>query len=251
MAFCHPYDDPDVIAGQGTLGLELLEDIDDLELLIVPLGGGGLLAGTALAIKHHRPNVKIIGVQASICAPFIHGFSPDGQVLTLADGIAVKQPGKFTKPIIDNYVDEIIEVDEDSIADAVVLLMEHSKMLVEGGGAVGLSALITQQMKPTTTGSTCIVLSGGNIDIGLIPNLVRRNETNEGRRLTIFVRLPDRPGSLASVLNICASNDANVIEVQHVREGIPLHPRETGIQLVLEVKDEKHAKKLERIIGNA
>jgi threonine dehydratase len=244
MAFCHPYDDPDVIAGQGTLGLELLEDIDDLELLIVPLGGGGLLAGTALTIKHHRPKVKIIGVQASICAPFIHGFSPDGRVLTLADGIAVKQPGKFTKPIIDKWVDEIIEVDEDSIADAVVLLMEHSKMLVEGGGAVGLSALLTQQVTPTTTGSTCIVLSGGNIDIGLIPNLVRRNETNEGRRLTIFVRLPDRPGSLASVLNICASNDANVIEVQHVREGIPLHPRETGIQLVLEVRDDQHAQQI-------
>lgn len=249
MAFCHPYDDPDVIAGQGTLGLELLEDIDDLELLIVPLGGGGLLAGTALSIKHHRPNVKIIGVQASVCAPFIHGFSPDGQVLTLADGIAVKQPGKFTKPIIDKYVDEIIEVDEDSIADAVVLLMEHSKMLVEGGGAVGLSALITQQVTPTTTGSTCIVLSGGNIDIGLIPNLVRRNETNEGRRLTIFVRLPDRPGSLASVLNICANNDANVIEVQHVREGIPLHPRETGIQLVLEVRDHEHANSIVDLIG--
>ena len=250
MAFCHPYDDPDVIAGQGTLGLELLEDIDDLELLIVPLGGGGLLAGTALAIKHHRPNLKIIGVQASICAPFIHGFSPDGQVLTLADGIAVKQPGKFTKPIIDKYVDEIIEVDEDSIADAVVLLMEHSKMLVEGGGAVGLSALLTQQITPAKTGSTCIVLSGGNIDIGLIPNLVRRNETNEGRRLTIFVRLPDRPGSLASVLNICASNDANVIEVQHVREGIPLHPRETGIQLVLEVRNNEHADQIKSIIGD-
>ena len=244
MAFCHPYDDPDVIAGQGTLGLELLEDIDDLELLIVPLGGGGLLAGTALAIKHHRPNVKIIGVQASVCAPFIHGFSPDGQVLTLADGIAVKQPGKFTKPIIDKYVDEIIEVDEDSIADAVVLLMEHSKMLVEGGGAVGLSTLITQQIKPSTTGSTCIVLSGGNIDIGLIPNLVRRNETNEGRRLTIFVRLPDRPGSLAGILEVCASNGANVIEVIHVREGIPLHPRETGIQLVLEVRGRDHVQEI-------
>jgi threonine dehydratase len=240
MAFCHPYDDPDVIAGQGTLGLELLEDIDDLKLLIVPLGGGGLLAGTALAIKHHRPNVKIIGVQASICAPFIHGFSPDGQVLTLADGIAVKQPGKFTKPIIDKYVDEIIEVDEDSIADAVVLLMEHSKMLVEGGGGVGLSTLLTQQITPAKTGSTCIVLSGGNIDIGLIPNLVRRNETNEGRRLTIFVRLPDRPGSLAGILDVCASNGANVIEVIHVREGIPLHPRETGIQLVLEVRGREH-----------
>ena len=244
MAFCHPYDDPDVIAGQGTLGLELLEDIDDLELLIVPLGGGGLLAGTALAIKHHRPNVKIIGVQASVCAPFIHGFSPDGQVLTLADGIAVKQPGKFTKPIIDRYVDEIIEVDEDSIADAVVLLMEHSKMLVEGCGAVGLSALLTQQITPAKTGSTCIVLSGGNIDIGLIPNLVRRNETNEGRRLTIFVRLPDRPGSLAGILDVCATNGANVIEVIHVREGIPLHPRETGIQLVLEVRGRDHVQQI-------
>jgi threonine dehydratase len=241
MAFCHPYDDPDVIAGQGTLGLELLEDIDDLELLIVPLGGGGLLAGTALAIKHHRPNIKIIGVQASICAPFIHGSSPDGQVLTLADGIAVKQPGKFTKPIIDQYVDEIIEVDEDSIADAVVLLMEHSKMLVEGGGAVGLSALLTQQVTPTTTGSTCIVLSGGNIDIGLIPNLVRRNETNEGRRLTIFVRLPDRPGSLALLVDVCAKNDANIIEVLHIRESVRLHARETGIQVVLEVKNPEHA----------
>jgi threonine dehydratase len=244
MAFCHPYDDPDVIAGQGTLGLELLEDIDDLELLIVPLGGGGLLAGTALAIKHHRPNVKIIGVQASICAPFIHGVSPDGQVLTLADGIAVKQPGKFTKPIIDKYVDEIIEVDEDSIADAVVLLMEHSKMLVEGGGGVGLSALITQQITPASTGTTCIVLSGGNIDIGLIPNLVRRNETNEGRRLTIFVRLPDRPGSLARLVDVCARNDANIIEVQHIREGVKLHARETGIQMVLEVKSDVHAKSI-------
>jgi threonine dehydratase len=241
MAFCHPYDDPDVIAGQGTLGLELLEDIDDLELLIVPLGGGGLLAGTALAIKHHRPNVKIIGVQASICAPFIHGVSPDGQVLTLADGIAVKQPGKLTKPIIDKYVDELIEVDEDSIADAVVLLMEHSKMLVEGGGAVGLSALLTQQATPTKTGSTCIVLSGGNIDIGLIPNLVRRNETNEGRRLTIFVRLPDRPGSLALLVDVCAKNDANIIEVLHIRESVRLHARETGIQVVLEVKNPQHA----------
>jgi threonine dehydratase len=244
MAFCHPYDDFDVIAGQGTLGLELLEDIDDLELLIIPLGGGGLLSGTALAIKQQRPNVKIIGVQASVCAPFIHGTSPDGQVLTLADGIAVKQPGAITKPIIDKWVDDIIEVDEDQIADAVVLLMEHSKMLVEGGGAVGLSTLLTRQLLPATTGTTCIVLSGGNIDIGLIPNLVRRNETNEGRRLTIFVRLPDRPGSLAGLLKVCSENDANIIEVQHIREGVKLHPRETGIQVVLEVIDSWHAEKI-------
>ena len=247
MAFCHPYDDPDVIAGQGTLGLELLEDIDDLELLIIPLGGGGLLAGTALAIKQQHPNVRIIGVQASVCAPFIHGTSPNGKVLTLADGIAVKQPGNYTKPLIDKWVDQIIEVDEDSIADAVVILMEHTKMLVEGGGAVGLAALLTNQIVPSQYGTTCIVLSGGNIDIGLIPNLVRRNETNEGRRLTIFVRLPDRPGSLASLLEVCAAHEANVIEVQHVREGIPLHPRETGIQLVLEVQDRDHIEELLKV----
>jgi threonine dehydratase len=244
MIFCHPYNDVDVIAGQGTLGLELLEELDDLSLVIVPLGGGGLLSGTAVAIKQQRPNVRIIGVQASICAPFIHGTSPNGPILTLADGIAVKQPGSITKPLIDKWVDEIVEVDEDSIADAVVMLMERSKLLIEGGGAVGLSALLTNKIKPAVKGSTCIVLSGGNIDIGIIPNLVRRNETNEGRRLTIFVRLPDRPGSLASLLEICAANDANVVEVQHIREGVKLHPRETGIQVVLEVRSSEHAHEL-------
>ena len=244
MIFCHPYNDVDVIAGQGTLGLELLEELNDLSLVIVPLGGGGLLSGTAVAIKQQRPDVKVIGVQASICAPFIHGISPNGPILTLADGIAVKQPGSITKPLIDKWVDEIVEVDEDSIADAVVMLMERSKLLIEGGGAVGLAALLTNKIKPAAKGSTCIVLSGGNIDIGIIPNLVRRNETNEGRRLTIFVRLPDRPGSLASLLEICASNDANVVEVQHIREGVKLHPRETGIQVVLEVRSSDHADEL-------
>jgi threonine dehydratase len=119
--------------------------------------------------------------------------------------------------------------------------MEHTKMRVEGGGAVGLSALLTNQITPSQNGTTCIVLSGGNIDIGLIPNLVRRNETNEGRRLTIFVRLPDRPGSLARLVDVCAAQDANVIEVQHIREGVKLHPRETGIQIVLEVKSQSHS----------
>jgi len=114
-------------------------------------------------------------------------------------------------------------------------------MLVEGGGAVGLSALLTNQIAPAKIGTTCIVLSGGNIDIGLIPNLVRRNETNEGRRLTIFVRLPDRPGSLARLVDVCATQEANVIEVQHIREGVKLHPRETGIQVVLEVKSTEHS----------
>ncbi len=247
MIFCHPYNDVDVIAGQGTLGLELLEESDDLSLVIVPLGGGGLLSGTAVAIKQQKPDVKIIGVQASICAPFIHGTSPNGPILTLADGIAVKQPGSITKPLIDKWVDEIVEVDEDSISDSVVMLMERSKLLIEGGGAVGLAALLTNKVKPAAKGSTCIVLSGGNIDIGIIPNLVRRNETNEGRRLTIFVRLPDRPGSLAGLIDVCAAQEANVIEVQHIREGVKLHPRETGIQVVLEVRSSDHAHELKGV----
>jgi threonine dehydratase len=251
MAFCHPYDDLDVIAGQGTLGLELLEDIDDLELLIVPLGGGGLLSGTALAIKHQRPNLKIIGVQASICAPFIHDTFSHGQILTLADGIAIKRPGSITKPIIDKWVDDIIEVDEDSIADAIVLLMEHSKMLVEGGGAVGLSALLTKQLAPASTGTTCIVLSGGNIDIGMISTLARRHETQEGRRLFIAVKLTDRPGELAIFLRTVGDAGANVVEVQHIREGIGIRPWETVIQLILDVRSPEHARELLDCISSA
>ena len=138
MAFCHPYDDVDVVAGQGTLGLELLEDISDLAQVIVPLGGGGLLSGVALAIKQQRPDVKIIGVQVSSCAPYIYGNAPSGAIATLADGIAVKQPGDVTRPLIESWVDELVDVDEDSVAYAMMILLERSKMYVEGGGAVGV-----------------------------------------------------------------------------------------------------------------
>lgn len=240
MAFCHPYDDPDVVAGQGTLGLELLEDISDLATVIVPLGGGGLLSGTAMAIKQQRPSVRVIGVQVQGCDPFVTGRVPSETIMTLADGIAVKYPGKVTKPLIDEWVDDIVSVEEDHVADAMVMLMERSKLLVEGGGSVSLSALLAGRVAPAKSGVTCIVLSGGNVDIGNIPNLVRRHETTQGRRLTVFVRLPDRPGSLASFLDVLAKNDANIVEVQHVREGVALHSRETGVQVVLEIKNPDH-----------
>lgn len=241
MSFCHPYDDVDVVAGQGTLGLELLEDIDDLEQVVVPLGGGGLLSGVAIALKLHRPGIRVIGVQISSCAPYIHGQMPPGPVLTLADGIAVKHPGVITEPLIRKWVDDIIEVDEDSVADAMMLLMERAKLYVEGAGAVGVSALLTAKVMPAKTGTTCIVLSGGNVDIGLIPNLVRRHETIAGRRLIVFVRIADRPGGLARLLTIFADLGANLIEVQHVREGLDLHVRETGVQVALEIRGPEHA----------
>ena len=240
MAFCHPYDDVDVVAGQGTLGLELLEDIENLAQVIVPLGGGGLLSGTALAIKQQRPEVKIVGVQISSCAPYIYGNAPTGAVPTLADGIAVKQPGEITRPLIENWVDELVDVDEDGVADAMMILLERAKMYVEGGGAVGVSALLASRVKPAKTGATCIVLSGGNVDMGLIPNLIRRHETKAGRRALLFARVSDQPGALAEFLTVVAKSGANIIEVSHVREGLNLRVRETGIQVVLEVRGRDH-----------
>lgn len=251
MAFCHPYDDVDVVAGQGTLGLELLEDIPNLTQVVVPLGGGGLLTGIALAIKQQQPNVKIIGVQISSCAPYIYGNAPTGAVSTLADGIAVKQPGEVTRPLIENWVDELVDVDEDSVADAMMILLERSKMYVEGGGAVGVSALIASRIKPAKKGATCIVLSGGNVDMGLIPNLIRRHETKAGRRALLFARVSDRPGALAEFLKVVAKSGGNIIEVSHVREGVNLHVRETGVQVVLEVRGRDHTAEIIAITKNA
>jgi threonine dehydratase len=251
IAFCHPYDDVDVVAGQGTLGLELLEDIQDLAQVIVPLGGGGLLSGTALAIKQQNPNVKIIGVQISSCAPYIYGNAPTGPVPTLADGIAVKQPGDVTRPLIENWVDELVDVDEDSVADAMMILLERSKMYVEGGGAVGVSALLASRVKPAKKGKTCVVLSGGNVDMGLMPNLIRRHETKAGRRALLFARVSDRPGALAEFLKVVAKAGANIIEVSHVREGLNLHVRETGLQVVIEVRGRDHTSEIITICKTA
>jgi threonine dehydratase len=241
MIFCHPYDDPVVVTGQATLGVELIYDIPDLAQVIVPLGGGGLLSGVALAVKQFDPSIKVIGVQISSCAPYIYGKAPQGPVPTLADGIAVKVPGVVTAPLIDKWVDEIVDVDEDSVADAMMLLLERSKYFVEGGGAVGVSALITGRITPGARGSTCVVLSGGNADLGLLTGLVRRHETNRGRRLIVFARISDRPGGLARLLTLFAQHGANLIEVEHVREGVDLHVRETGVQVVLEVRGRDHA----------
>lgn len=244
MNFCHPYDDPQVVAGQATLGLELVEDIDNLSTVIVPLGGGGLTGGVAIAVKTALPHVRVIGVQIRACAPYA-GIPPaNGPIVTLADGIAVKSPGEFTRPIIEQWVDDIVVVDEDLVADAMVFLMDRSKLYVEGGGAVGVSALLSGRVVPSSNGVTCVVLSGGNVDLGLVPNLIRRHETQAGRRLIVFARISDRPGGLARLLSLFAENGANLIEVEHVREGVDLHVRETGVQAVLEVRGRDHAERV-------
>ena len=251
MNFCHPYDDPIVVAGQATLGLELIEDISDLSLVIIPLGGGGLTGGVAMALKTFNPKIRVVGVQVRACAPYAGSPPPDGPIVTLADGIAVKSPGAFTRPLIEKYVDEIVVVEEDLVADAMVLLMDRGKLYVEGGGAVGVSALMNGQVKPVQTGTTCVVLSGGNVDLGILPGLIRRNETKAGRRLILFVRISDRPGGLARLLTLFAETGANLVEVEHVREGVSLHVRETGVQAVLEVRGRDHADEVLAAVRNA
>ncbi len=246
LAFVHPFDDPDVVAGQGTIGLELLEDVDDLAKVVVPLGGGGLASGLAIAVKSARPEVEVVGVQATACASFAeslrHG-EPIGvaSAVTIADGIAVKRPGGLTLGLVARWLDDVVAVGEDEIAEAMVLLMERGKLVVEGAGAVGVAALLGGQVSPAATGSTVVVLSGGNVDPGMLAAVARRHETQVGRRLVLFTRVPDRPGSLARLLACVAGADANLLEVEHVREGVDLHVRETAVQLVLETRGHKHA----------
>jgi threonine dehydratase len=232
LAFVHPFDDPDVIAGQGSLGLELLEDVPDLARVVVPVGGGGLCSGVAIAVKSARPEVEVIGVQVADTS------------LTIADGIAVKAPGELTSRLLDQWVDDMAIVGEDETAEAMVLLMERCKLVVEGAGAVSVAALLGGQVKPAANGTTVAVLSGGNVDPGLLASIARRHETEVGRRLVLLTRCPDRPGALAGLLACVAETGANLVHVSHHREGIDLHVRETAVELVLETRGHEHAKRV-------
>jgi len=240
-AFCHPFDDPAVVAGQGTLGLELVEDLDDLSCVVIPLGGGGLASGVAIAVKSLMPHVRVVGVQAAVCAPYAGNATSGGPVATLADGIAVKHPGEVTRPLVERWVDEIVTVTEDAIADAMVMLMDRAKLYVEGAGAVGVAALQSGVVQPVEVGHTCVVLSGGNVDLGVVPGLIRRHENTAGRRLVLFAKIDDRPGALVKFLAVFGDNGANLIEVEHQREGVDLSIRQTGVHATFEVRGPEHA----------
>jgi threonine dehydratase len=246
MVFVHPFDDPDVIAGQGTLGLELLDDVPDLAKVVVPVGGGGLASGVAIAVKSARPDVEIVGVQVESAAAYPESLRRGEPVevaagLTIADGIAVKRPGELTLELIRQWLDDVVVVPEDDVAEAMVLLMEKAKLVVEGAGAVGVAALLGEQTAPAARGTTVVVLSGGNVDAGLLASIARRHESEAGRRLVVFTRVPDRPGSLARLLALVGEAGANLVDVEHLREGLDLHVRETAVQLVLETRGREHA----------
>ena len=246
LAFVHPFDDPDVIAGQGSVGLELLEDVPDLARIVVPVGGGGLCAGIAVAVKAARPEVEVFGVQVAACAPFPESLQRGEPIqaqssLTIADGIAVKRPGGLTLELLGRLADDVVVVDEDETAEAMVLLMERCKLVVEGAGAVGVAALLGGAVRAAERGATVAVLSGGNVDAGLLASIARRHETEAGRRLVLLTRVADRPGNLAKLLDCVATTGANIVDVAHVREGLDLHVRETAIELVLETRGHEHA----------
>jgi threonine dehydratase len=245
-AFVHPFDDPDVIIGQATLGLELLEDVPDLAAVVVPVGGGGLISGIAGVVKAARPQARVIGVQVDACAPYVESLREHAPVTfqsiaTIADGIAIKRPGEITFPLVERWVDEIVVVREDDVAEAMVWLLERSKLVVEGGGAVGVAALQSGALAPCAQGSTVIVLSGGNVDAGLLAAVAQRHETTAGRRLRLFTRISDRPGGLAGLLTCIAQAGGNVMHAEHVREAVPLHVRETGVEIALETRGLQHS----------
>src|SRR4051812_13878219 len=171
--------------------------------------------------------------------------------LTIADGIAVKRPGELTLPLVKRWVDEVVTVPEDDVAEAMVLLMEKAKLVVEGAGAVGAAALLGGQVVASPHGTTVVVLSGGNVDAGLLASVARRHETEAGRRLALLTRVSDRPGALARLLTLIAAAGANIVEVEHVREGLELHVRETGVQLVLETRGPDHARAVLAILAEA
>jgi threonine dehydratase len=228
--FVHAFEDEQVIAGQGTIGLELVEQLPDVETFLVPVGGGGVAAGIAIALRALRPGVRIVGVQAGK-----HGH-------TIADGIAVKYPGELTMSILDELLDDMVHVADDETAEAITLLLERAKLVVEGAGAVGVAALLTG--KAGGSGDACALLSGGNIDATLLVSVMRHGLTVGGRYLVARTRIADRPGSLIKLLELVAAERGNLISVEHHREGMAISVSETEVELTVITRNEDHCRAL-------
>jgi threonine dehydratase len=233
--FVAPFEDERVIAGQGTLGLELAEQLPELGAVLVPVGGGGLCSGIALALRERRPDVRVIGVQAAACAPLAGGTE---RAATIADGIAVKHPGVLTASILADCGVDVIAVSEEEIAEAILLVLERTKLLVEGAGAAGVAALLSGKAKGE--GPLCVVLSGGNIDPSLLITVMRHGLTRAGRYLVVRTQISDRPGELLKLLGLVAEERVNVISVEHHREGMSISVGATEVELTLGARDEEH-----------
>ena len=241
--FVHAFEDEHVIAGQGTIGLELLEQVPELETVVIPIGGGGLAAGIALALRAVRPETRVVGVQAAAFAPFA-GAEVGG--FTIAEGIAVKHPGELTSAILRDLLDEVVTVSDEEISQAIVLLLERAKLVVEGAGAASVAALLGG--KVPGNGPVVALLSGGNIDPTLLISVMRHGLTLSGRYLVIRTRLPDRPGELIKLLSLIAEERGNVVSVEHHREGMDVPVTESEVELTLTMRDQDHCSELLQVL---
>jgi threonine dehydratase len=244
----HAFEDPLVIAGQGTVALEMLDAKPDLDVLVVPIGGGGLISGMAIAAKSRNPRIRVIGVQAEGAAAMAASRQA-GHLTTLpaadtiADGIAVKRPGQLTFALIQEYVDDIVTVGDHDISRAILLFLERFKIVVEGAGAAGLAALLAGRISvgPERVG---VLVSGGNIDVGLLSRLLEKGLTEEGRQLHLRAVIRDTPGQLSALLAVVAQQRANVLSVEHERWHPGINADQVEVRLVLETRDERHAKEV-------
>ncbi len=246
LTFIHPFDDPLVMAGQGTVGLEMLEDIPDLDTLVVPIGGGGLISGVATIAKHINPNIRIVGVQTEAFPAMketIDGTSLAGDNISIAEGIAVNNPGEKTRHVVKKLVDEIVTVSERKIEAAIVTIMEIEKVIVEGAGAISFGALM-QHPEKFRGHKVGIILSGGNIDSRMLASAIMRGMARDGRLARLRITMMDQPGALAKVTEVVAEVGANVIEMRHHREFGAISLKQTEMELVIEAKDQEHAQRL-------
>jgi threonine dehydratase len=255
LTFVHPYEDPLVIAGQGTIGLEILEKLPQLDTVIVPIGGGGLISGIATAVKTLKPSCRVIGVQ-SVQAPGMAQLfrkqipQQAKRISTIADGIAIKKPSQeMYDSFISKLVDEIVTVSDDEIAEAIVLLLERTKTVTEGSGAVGVAALLSKKVHLGQ--NTCVILSGGNIDLNIISKVIEKGQISKGRLVELSVIVDDTPGSLNHLTKAIADLRANVLEVHHDRISQGLFLRETRIDFVLETTDKAHIQKIKEALEKA
>lgn len=245
----HAFDDPDVIAGQGTIGLEILEDLPEVDKIYLPVGGGGLAAGVAIAVKSKKPNVKVIGVESKAFPAMKESMAKGSLQSTkkgysIADGIAVKQPGMLTFEVASKYLDDVVLVDDVSIVKTMFLLMERAKLVVEPAGAASLAYLLSNGGHAGKKDNVVTILSGGNVDMYLLGQVVAKGLMQMGRMLKIFILLPDKPGALKSVVDSIAELSINIVEVEHDRLSSHIPAGTAGVYLSLEMEDEKHAHKL-------
>lgn len=255
MTFIHPYDDELVIAGQGSIGLEILEQLPDVEAVVVPIGGGGLISGVALAMKSLRPDIKIYGVQAAGAASMYnayksHSYKTLNNVQTFADGIAVKTPGETTFEIISKYVDDIITVSEDEIAAAILTLIEKQKLIAEGAGATPVAAALFDKL-PIAGKKTVCLISGGNIDVNILSRVITRGQVISGRKTNLMIALEDKPGQLLCVSDIISSCGANVISVHHDRADANMPITSCFLKLSLETRDALQIKQIRKKLAEA